>query len=77
MLSLQGIFLTQGLNPYLLRLWHCRQILYHRAHRGSPGRHYQSMAAFLNPQQTSLINGYSSASLADFLNQWSPFWLGP
>ena len=28
---LQGIFLTQGLNPHLLRLLHGRQILYHRA----------------------------------------------
>ena len=30
---LQGIFLTQGLNPALL---HCRQILYHPSHEGSP-----------------------------------------
>ena len=30
---LQGIFLTQGLN---LGLSHCRQILYHLSHQGSP-----------------------------------------
>ena len=30
---LQGIFLTQGLNPCLL---HCRQILYQLSHQGSP-----------------------------------------
>ena len=30
---LQGIFLTQGLNPGLL---HCRQILYCLSHQGSP-----------------------------------------
>ena len=30
---LQGILLTQGLNPCLL---HCRQILYHLSHQGSP-----------------------------------------
>ena len=30
---LQGIFPTQGLNPGLL---HCRQILYHLSHKGSP-----------------------------------------
>ena len=30
---LQGIFPTQGLN---LDLTHCRQILYHRSHQGSP-----------------------------------------
>ena len=28
---LQGIFPTQGLNPSLLRLLHCQQILYHQA----------------------------------------------
>ena len=32
---LQGIFLTQGLNPGLL---HCKQILYHLSHQGSPQR---------------------------------------
>ena len=31
---LQGIFLTQGLNPALL---HCRQILYLLSYQGSPG----------------------------------------
>ena len=30
---LQGVFLTQGLNPGLL---HCRRILYHLSHQGSP-----------------------------------------
>ena len=30
---LQGIFLTQGSNPGLL---HCRRILYHLSHQGSP-----------------------------------------
>ena len=32
---LQGIFLTQGSNPGLM---HCRQILYHLRHQGSPVR---------------------------------------
>ena len=31
---LQGIFPAQGLNPGLP---HCRQILYHLSHKGSPG----------------------------------------
>ena len=31
----QGIFLTQGSNPCLLCLLHCRQILYPLSHRGS------------------------------------------
>ena len=34
---LQGISSTQGLNPGLL---HCRQILYHPSHQGSPLRIY-------------------------------------
>ena len=34
---LQGIFLTQGSNPGLL---HCRQMLYHLNHQGSPFRQY-------------------------------------
>ena len=32
---LQGIFMTQGSNPDLL---HCRQILYHLSHQGSPSK---------------------------------------
>ena len=37
---LQGIFPTQGLNPDLP---HCRQILYHLSHQGSPVIHHISM----------------------------------
>ena len=33
---LQGIFLTQGLNPHLLSFLHCTQILYPLSYRGSP-----------------------------------------
>ena len=33
---LQGIFPTQGLNPHLLHLLHCRQILAPLSHWGSP-----------------------------------------
>ena len=33
---LQGIFLTQGPNPYLLCLLHCTQVLYPLSHQGSP-----------------------------------------
>ena len=35
---LQEIFLTQGLNQGLL---HCRQILYHLSHQGSPHNDYK------------------------------------
>ena len=33
---LQGIFRTQGSNMRLLRLLHCRQVLYRLSHQGSP-----------------------------------------
>ena len=33
---LQGIFLTQESNPYLLCLLHCRQVLYPLSHLGNP-----------------------------------------
>ena len=33
---LQGIFLTQGSNPGLLQLLHCRQVLYKLSQQGSP-----------------------------------------
>ena len=36
---LQGIFPTQGLNPCLLHLLLCRQILYPLRHLGSPDRY--------------------------------------
>ena len=37
---LQGIFPTQGLNPYRLCLLHCSQILYQLSHQGSHKRAY-------------------------------------
>ena len=40
---LQGIFLTQGLNPGLL---HYRQMLYHLRHQGSPIFHLRSCQIF-------------------------------
>ena len=48
-LLLQGIFLTQGWNPGLL---HCRQILYHLNHQGSP------WATWLLPLSHPLIYVY-------------------
>ena len=39
---LQGIFLTQGLNPSLL---HCRQILFHLRPQGSPNKVYGILQA--------------------------------
>ena len=44
---LQGIFLTQGWNPCLLHLLHCRRILYHwLSHLGSPQILHQSVSQF-------------------------------
>ena len=36
---LRGIFLTQGSNPWLLCLLHCRKILYQLSHGGTPSTH--------------------------------------
>ena len=41
---LQGIFPTQGLSPGLL---HCRQILYHMSHQGSPLPGYYILGAII------------------------------
>ena len=48
-LLFQGIFLTQGLNPRLLYLVHCRQILYPLSHLGSPWLSYMlsNLSVFL------------------------------
>ena len=43
---LQGIFLTQGSNPGLP---HCRQILYHLSHQGSPGSLSLLQGIFVTP----------------------------
>ena len=40
---LQGIFLTQGSNPGLP---HCRQMLYHLSHQGSPPNYHGLLAIF-------------------------------
>ena len=37
---LQGIFPTQGSNPYLWCRLHCRQVLYPLSHLGSPSTYY-------------------------------------
>ena len=39
---LQGIFPTQGLNPHLLCLLHCRWILYHLSQQGSSCMYIQT-----------------------------------
>ena len=48
---LQGRFPTQGLDPGLL---HCRQILYHLSHQGSPARDKASVLIRAEPRAHSL-----------------------
>ena len=53
---LHGIFPTQGLNPCLLCLLHCRRILYLRSHQGSPSPCLlvaQSCLTLCNPMDCS------------------------
>ena len=50
-LLLQGIFPTQGSN---LRLLHCRQILYHLSHEGSPYAEYIMRNSRLDEAQAGI-----------------------
>ena len=58
---LQGIFPTEGSNPSLL---HCRQILYHLSHQGSPLAYKESANLFLincfHPDVWLLFNVHST-----------------
>ena len=47
---LQGIFLTQGSIP---RLLHCRQILYHLSHNGSPLYPFREIHSFIHLKHLS------------------------
>ena len=44
---LQGIFATQELDPYLLHLLHCSQLLYPLSHPGSPSLGIRGLVFFL------------------------------
>ena len=50
---LHGIFPTQGSNPGLL---HCRQILCHLSHQGSPERYLGLGKSTQNPQKWELLS---------------------
>ena len=53
---LQGICLTQGSNPCLLCLLHCRLVLYHWRHLGSPLRHmYTSNTNFITSLNVRIL----------------------
>ena len=60
---LQGIFWTQGSNPGLL---HCRQILYHLSHQGSPKK----------PSKNRKVTRYMGNTLKSiiFLQQITGIW---
>ena len=58
---LQGIFLTQGLNPSLP---HCRQILYQLSYKGSP-RTLESVAYSLSSRSSRPRNRTGSPVLPD------------
>ena len=66
---LQGIFLTQGLKPWLLRLLHCRQVFYPLSHLESRQHLYVSL---LIHRQCSPCTPATSAILRDpyFLEEW-------
>ena len=60
---LQGIFLTQGSNPGLLRLLHCRWILYHWATRKAHrfviyGSYYVNVFPLYTAWEFLIINGH-------------------
>ena len=51
-----GIFLTQGSNPGLP---HCRQMIYHLSHQGSPGKHTNEQnSKTLTEKYTKLHESY-------------------
>ena len=61
---LQGIFPAQGLNPGLP---HCRQILYHLSHKGSPGILEWVAYTFSSGSSQPTNQTRSSALQVDFL----------
>ena len=66
---LQGIFLTQGLNPGLL---HCRQILYYLSHQRSLGNHgyFFFFFSFFNQLSTRSKLCFKKITLAVGRTHW-------
>ena len=60
---LQGIFPTQGSNPSLL---HCRQIIYHLSHQGSPQRKNEHKTPVTPTNHINTQNRYSRSFLPAF-----------
>ena len=75
---LQGIFLTQGSNPCLLCLLHCRQILYHLSHQGRLNKQYLPPKIFPNlickcELDTPFPMRREAEMLGAFCSSWLPF----
>ena len=71
---LQRLFLTQGSNPVLL---HCRQILYHLSHQGSPFTINSNNSPHLPaPWKTIQLFSFVLMQLRQ-PSVHSPFWLHP
>ena len=82
---LQEIFPTQGLNPDLS---HCRQMLYHQSHQGSPGKMEEGwksdgsqlgVAALLSPggcpHDTPSLAGGLCRQAGGSKNDWQGPWM--
>ena len=76
---IQGIFLTQGLNPGLL---HCRWILYHLSYQGSPKiinskwsevKVTQSCPTLCNPMDCSLAGSSVHGILQARILEWEAY----
>ena len=63
---LPGIFLTQGLNPHLLQLLHCRHILYRWATREAPAHMYTQTS---NLSKESLVILFSICTKSNHLKK--------
>ena len=64
---LQGIFPTQRPNPGLL---HCRWILYHLSHQGSPNTPFRPLGIWLMDFIQLLFHGYKYPCLYVFTLNW-------
>ena len=67
---LQGVFLTQGLNPSLLQ---CRQILYWLSYQGIPHLQFPGDSLFLGMHCQSLHHG-ESGQFGGLVSSGSHFW---
>ena len=72
---LQGIFPTQGLNPCLLSLLHCRQILYHRASREAHAKRIGADWSWKSENPGTLMTHGSCRPALVLAIWWISLWL--